>query len=177
MSRGELLTRALGDPEYVSAMERAALAFSKYRSQLPIIPYAYTRTRLIETPQYEVVAMQWAAGSVSPIHDHGDSRCWVLMLEGTLEIENFERDDDGSGPNFAIHPAGTLTLATDDVDHRYGPNELHRVVNSSSASAYSLQLYARPISSYHVFDEHTHTSRIVAATCDLQLDLDALSSR
>jgi predicted metal-dependent enzyme (double-stranded beta helix superfamily) len=176
MLRGELLSRTLGDPEYVSAMQRAALAFSKYRSQLPTIPYAYTRTRLIERPHFEVVAMHWAAGSVSPIHDHGASRCWVLMLEGTLDVENFERDLDAETTAVSMRPSGTLKLKRDDIDSRYGPTELHRVINSGSESAYSLQLYAAPITTYNVFDEHANASRIVTATCDLVIDLESLSA-
>jgi hypothetical protein len=176
MIRGELLTRALGNPEYVSAMQRAALAFSRYRSQLPVIPYAYTRTRLIERPHFEVVVMQWAAGSVSPIHDHGASRCWVLILEGTLEVENFERAIGAAATEVSMRRNGTLTLKADDLDSRYGPTELHRVVNAGSESAYSLQLYADPISTYNVFDEHTLTSRIVTAACDLHIDLDTLGT-
>ena len=175
MIRGQLLTSALGDAEYVSAMQRAALAFSQYRSQLPAIPYAYTRTRLIERPHFEIVAMHWAAGSVSPIHDHGASRCWVLMLEGTLDVENFERDVE-TVTHVAMRPSGTLKLKIDDLDSRYGPTELHRVVNSGTESAYSLQLYATPITTYNVFDEHTRTSRVVTATCDLHIDLDKLSA-
>jgi cysteine dioxygenase len=155
-------------------MQRAALAFSQYRSQLPQIPYAYTRTRLIERPHFEIVAMQWAAGSVSPIHDHGASRCWVLMLEGTLDVENFERDVEIKSQNISMRPNGKLTLKADDIDSRYGPTELHRVVNSSSESAYSLQLYATPIATYNVFDEHTNTSRVVTATCDFVIDLEKL---
>jgi len=174
MLRSERLTRAMGNPEFTAAMERAALAFVKYRSLLPTIPYAYTRTHLIETPHYEIVAMQWAAGSVSPIHDHGDSRCWVLLLEGTLDVHNFERQDDGSG-DVAMRDTGTFTLKAGDVDARYGPAELHRVVNSSTESAFSLQLYANPILSYNVFDEHARTSRSVAAVCDLRLDLGSLA--
>jgi len=174
MLRGDQLTRALGIPQYVSAMERAAQAFSKYRDLLPSIPYAYTRTHLLETPQFEIVAMQWSAGSVSPIHDHGDSRCWVLLLEGTLDVHNFEREADDGG-RVSMRDAGMLTLRTGDLDSRFGPSELHRVVNSSSESAYSLQLYASPIVNYNVFDEHARTSRIVSALCDLRLDLEALA--
>jgi hypothetical protein len=170
----ERLARVLGDPEYVCAMERAARAFSHYRARLPMIPYAYTRTRVVEMPHFEVVAMQWAAGSISPIHDHGDSRCWVLMLEGSLDVENFEREDDGSGPRVAMRSTGAATLRAGDLDHRLGPTELHRVVNSGSESAYSLQLYAKPISTYNVFDDETHATRIVVATCDFHIDLSAL---
>jgi predicted metal-dependent enzyme (double-stranded beta helix superfamily) len=169
MMQSELLA-ALGDPEYVSVMERAALAFAKYREHLPTIPYAYTRTRLVERPHYEIVAMQWSAGSVSPIHDHGVSRCWVLMLEGSLEVDNYERDDDAG--IVSMRSTGALTLNAGDLDSRNGPRELHRVVNASRNTAYSLQLYASPIATYNVFDEHSGTSRIVSATCDLHIDLD-----
>jgi Cysteine dioxygenase type I len=172
MIRGELLTQALGDPEYVSAMERAALAFSEYRARLPAIPYAYTRTRLLEMPHFEIIAMQWAAGSVSPIHDHGDSRCWVLMLEGSLYVENFERRNHGGV--FSLHADGELNVKTGDLDFRGGPHELHRVVNNGPEPAYSLQLYALPLSTYNVFDEHTLVSRAVTAMCDFELDLNAL---
>jgi cysteine dioxygenase len=157
-------------------MERAARAFSRYRAQLPVIPLAYTRTRLMETPHFEIVAMHWAAGSVSPIHDHGDSRCWVLMLEGALDVENFERDDDASTNRCAMHSTGSMVLRADDIDFRYGPRELHRVLNTGAHSAYSLQLYAAPISTYNVFEEHTLAGRVVAATCDLHLDLAALDA-
>jgi cysteine dioxygenase len=157
-------------------MQRAASAFAKYRPQLPTIPYAYTRTRLIERPHFEIVVMQWAAGSVSPIHDHGASRCWVLMLGGTLDVENFERDLDNETDGVSMRQTGTLTLKADDIDCRSGPTELHRVVNSGSESAYSLQLYAAPISTYNVYEEHSSSSRVVTANCDLVIDLASLGA-
>jgi predicted metal-dependent enzyme (double-stranded beta helix superfamily) len=156
-------------------MQRAALAFAGYREQLPSIPYAYTRTRLIERPHFEIVVMQWAAGSVSPIHDHGASRCCVLMLEGSLDVENFERDLENEN-GIVLRPTGTLSLKTDDLDCRNGPTELHRVVNSSSETAYTLQLYSAPITTYNVYEEHSNTSRVVTANCDLVIDLESIGA-
>jgi hypothetical protein len=98
------------------------------------------------------------------------------MLEGTLDVENFERDVETETTDVSMRPSGTLKLKAGDIDSRYGPTELHRVVNSGPDSAYSLQLYATPISTYNVFDEHTRTSRVVSATCDLHIDLDALTA-
>jgi predicted metal-dependent enzyme (double-stranded beta helix superfamily) len=161
----------LGDDEFVRALQRCAQAFPSYRDRLPRIPFAYTRTRLMLTPQYEVVVMQWAGGSVSPIHDHGLSRCWVLMLEGTLDVENFVRDNDPSETHVELHPAGRLSLKAGDVDCRKGPAELHRVRNPFDECAYSLQLYAEPLSQYALIDTHTNTQRSVTATCDLELPL------
>lgn len=162
------LSRAMGDDEFSRTMERFALRFADYRDVLPLIPYAYTRTRLFLTPRFEVVAMRWAPGSLSPVHDHGNSRCWVLMLEGALEVENFEREDDRSNGLATLGATGRLSLRAGDVDFRGGPTELHRVRNAGDAMAYSLQLYCEPIESYTVVDA-SNQSRIVTATCDLEL--------
>src|SRR5262249_25156892 len=134
--------------------------------------YAYTRTRLIETPYYEVVAMQWSPGSVSPIHDHGLSRCWVLMMEGNLEVENFEREGDPAETPVSLHGTGRITLSPGDLDHRLVPKERHRVSNPRGDAAFSLQLYADRITEYRIVDEHSRQSRLVSAVTDLELPLD-----
>jgi predicted metal-dependent enzyme (double-stranded beta helix superfamily) len=158
-----------GDDEFVAAMQRFAQRFETYRDRLPMIPYAYTRTRLAVAPHYEVVVMRWSPGSISPIHDHGSSHCWVLMLEGSLDVENFERESANGSLNVTLRPAGRITLGPGDVDHRGGPTELHRVRNASDEMAYSLQLYSEPIGRYTVVDARAGHSRIVTATCDLEL--------
>jgi len=163
------LAEAMGDDEFFGAIERFAGRFESYRDLLPAIPYAYTRTLLLRTPRYEVVAMRWSPGSTSPIHDHGDSRCWVLMMQGELAVENYECDDDRSGPLAALRPTGNLALAAGQIDFRGGPTELHRVQNPTGEIAYSLQLYSEPIERYTVVDAHSRHRRIVTATCDLEL--------
>lgn len=163
------LAQAMDDDEFLNAMRRYAQCFADYRDRLPLIPYAYTRTQLLRMPRYEIVVMRWSPGSISPIHDHGSSDCWVLMMEGALEVENFDRDDDGSGPVVELRPADKISLGLGDVDHRGGPRELHRVRNATEDMAYTLQLYSEPIHSYTVVDAHSRQSRIVTATCDLEL--------
>jgi hypothetical protein len=165
------LERVLEDAERRASMERCANAFSDYRGRLPAIPYAYSRTRLITKPEYELVVMQWSPGSVSPIHDHGRSRCWALMLSGTLEVQNFEIDDEPGSSPVILRGTETIVLRHGDVDHRLTPRELHRVRNAGAEPAYSLQLYAEPIISYTIVDAHSREARTVTATHDLVIDL------
>ncbi len=162
------LEQTMQDAEFCSAMERFAKSFEDYRSQLPVIPYAYSRTRLLVTPRYEIIAMLWSPGSTSPIHDHGNSRCWVLMMEGSLEVENYERDEPGASP-VPLRYTGRATSQPGDVDCRFGPLELHRVFNTASETAFSLQLYAGPITHYTVVDAHSLEGRLVDAICDLDI--------
>lgn len=169
-----VLAGAMGDGEFACAMKRFADAFPAYRHRLPFVPRAHTRTRLMRTPAFEVVAMNWAPQSSSPIHDHGPSRCWVLMLEGRLDVQNYAcaAEDAGAG-TVRLRKTEHLELATGDVDHRLDPTELHYVCNPSlSDSAYSLQVYARPLETYGIVDERTQRRRILTAICDLDLSLE-----
>jgi predicted metal-dependent enzyme (double-stranded beta helix superfamily) len=166
------LAGVMDDAELFEVMERFANAFERYRSRLPAIPYAYSRTRLLVTPRYEVVAMHWSPGSTSPIHDHGDSRCWVLMMAGTLEVENYRRDGEPGTNPLLLRGTGRTLLRPGDVDFRFGPGELHRVRNPQSESAISLQLYAGPITTYTVVDAHGKEGCVVDAVCDLDITAD-----
>ncbi|HEY1654311.1 MAG TPA: cysteine dioxygenase family protein [Candidatus Tumulicola sp.] len=167
------LAQILGDETFAAAMKRFADAFPAYREHLPRIPYAYSRTRLFATPAFEIIAMSWAPQSISPIHDHGPSRCWVLMLEGTLDVQNFTCSDPARDGPLEIAATQRLTLRSGDVDHRLGPSELHRVGNPHATDrAVSLQLYAAPLSTYCVVDARSHVRRTVTAACNLDLGFD-----
>ena len=166
-----VLADVMGDGEFSCAMERFANTFAEYRARLPLVPRAYSRTRLAITPEYEIVAMNWAALSVSPIHDHGASRCWVLMLEGTLDVQNYTCDTaELDAEVVRLREAERLDLRAGDVDHRLAPTELHLVRNpSASDSAFSLQLYARPLGTYSIVDARSSRRRLVSAVCELDL--------
>jgi hypothetical protein len=161
----------MGDEEFARVMGHFAGAFARYRRLLPAIPRAYSRTRLAAAPAYEIVAMNWAPRSISPIHDHGTSRCWAFMLDGLLEVQNYtcharDLECDCAVLQLAEH----LELRAGDIDHRLVPTELHRVRNPSRAHpAFSLQLYAPPLSTYSIVDLHTSRRRVATATFDLDM--------
>jgi hypothetical protein len=171
-----ILADVMGDRDFSRAMQRFADAFAEYRDRLPFVAHAYSRTLLQKTPAFEIVVMNWAPQSLSPIHDHGDSRCWVLLLEGRLDVQNYACDAADTGAGIAsLREAERLELSAGDVDHRLGPTELHQVHNpSTECSAFSLQLYARPLSTFSVVDARSHARRLVTAVCDLDLSCDSL---
>ncbi|MDP9110016.1 MAG: cysteine dioxygenase family protein [Candidatus Eremiobacteraeota bacterium] len=149
------LTRAIQDAELITAMRAGVEGFARYRASIPLIPQSYSRTLLVKTAAFELVAMQWSVGSVSPIHDHGNSRCWVATLEGALDVESFDRLDDGTKPVAKIGPCTRAIVGPGALDFRLNWRELHRVRNAGNASAYTLQIYAGPQSEYVVVDEET----------------------
>ncbi|MEO9170843.1 MAG: cysteine dioxygenase family protein [Candidatus Baltobacteraceae bacterium] len=150
-----MLAHSMQDDRLVDAMQAGIAAFTRYRDEIPLLELSYTRMLLRKTHDYELVAMQWAPGAISPIHDHGKSRCWVVVLEGTLEVESYDRLDDGTGEIASLGAPCSATLKTDELDHRLNWRELHRVRNTQRVSSYSLQVYASPQFDYVVIDDVT----------------------
>ncbi len=151
----KMLENKMPHSAFAAAMREGIERFEHYRAALVPIPLSYTRTLLRRTDDFELVAMLWAAGSASPIHDHGDSRCWVVVLEGDLEVENYDRLDDGTTEMARLEKSMRNTIASGVLDHRANWRELHRVCNLSDASVYSLQLYAAPQTDFTIVDERT----------------------
>ncbi|HUZ50203.1 MAG TPA: cysteine dioxygenase family protein [Candidatus Dormibacteraeota bacterium] len=156
------LYEAMANYDFVEAMLHSIGRFGEYRDTMPFAAGAYTRTRLQRNAEFEIVAMLWAPGSRSPIHDHGDSRCWVVVLDGNLDVENFERLNDGTDAVADLRSFAPSRLTSGAIDRRSGPKELHRVSNSFERAAYSLQLYAAPLGAYTVVDDRGLTSLSLA---------------
>jgi predicted metal-dependent enzyme (double-stranded beta helix superfamily) len=165
------LTAAMDDPAHLAAMRQGVAAFARLREALPLTPLGYSRTLLALGDGFELVAMRWSPGSSSAVHDHGDSRCWAAMLEGELEVENYNRVDAGEG--FArLYLAETLVTRTGDLDHRLNRRELHRVRNLGTQDAYSINLYSAPIREYTVIEDTTYRCHRVTADHDAVIRLD-----
>jgi len=113
----------------------------------------YTRNLVTRTEAFELVAICWDAGAHSAIHDHADSDCAFVVLDGTLECENYRLAlaPDG-GSRAALTRAGTRTLAHGDLDVRSGHLSVHRV-GAPAGRATTLHVYAKPIDVCLAYDE------------------------
>jgi predicted metal-dependent enzyme (double-stranded beta helix superfamily) len=169
----ERLERELPNRDFVNAMREGIAKFHLYRDRVPYVPYAYTRMLLKRCAEYELVIMQWATGSQSAIHDHGDSSCWAALLDGSLEIENFNRIAEDREGYARLNMQSSATLLAGDLDSRSGPEELHRVRNTGEVNTFSLQLYAAPIRKYTVIDDRSGRCYSVSAQYDASVDLDS----
>lgn len=164
------LHEAMSNRAMVDAMLRGMAHFDRYRASLPLLPGGYTRTLLQKTGDFELVGMHWAPGSLSAIHDHGDSRCWVVVMEGMLDVDNYDRHDDG-GLQADLTHGSSIEVVRGDLDHRLNRRELHKVRNTRDCSAYSLQLYSPSLTEYTVVNEQTGICSKAAALYDAVFDL------
>lgn len=116
-------------------------------------PKSYTRTCRYRDDRFEVLLLNWAPGAASALHDHGGQHCWLIVLEGRLDIDDYVRLDAGERPGRArIDPRGTRMLERGGLDLRSGRFDLHRVRARHDAPAVSLHVYSQPLQKFQIYD-------------------------
>ena len=135
-------------------------------------PDAYTRTCAYRDTAFEIVLLNWAPGAASPIHDHGDQHCWMLVMDGVLEVDDYVRLDPADVPGYAhVEQRGSRRLEAGGMDLRSGRFDLHRVAARGGAAAVSLHLYSGPLRQYLVYDEPARRCETVHGIFDEVLSL------
>ncbi|MFQ5875443.1 MAG: cysteine dioxygenase family protein [Dehalococcoidia bacterium] len=115
----------------------------------------YTRNLIYRDDLFLFMACCWASGGGSPIHDHHDQLCWMMLHQGRLTVTNY-RYDLGPPPRLEalseVPLDGERTVALADREQ-----VLHRVMNpgDSGELAVSLHIYSRPFDSCLIYDPQT----------------------
>ena len=107
----------------------------------------YARRELYRSAEhgYSVVAMTWAPGQGTPIHDHCGLWCVEGVWDGELEITQYElleRD----GERFRFRAAGGMHAGPGSAGSLIPPHEYHTIANASGDTiAISLHIYKAPM--------------------------------
>lgn len=136
-------------------------------------PKAYTRNLIFHNDNMDVILMCWPAGAVSTIHDHDESSCWVVVVEGeayeiqytTPCVDRKFIESEMKNPTGARGRCGPLRqcneakLTTFGVTSTYANNEIgiHRIENrSKNTPALTLHVYAPPLEKLKIYDANTN---------------------
>lgn len=124
----------------------------------------YGRNLIYRDPEHDfvVIAMVWPPKTGGQPHDHGT---WgvVAVAEGTVRIENFHRDDDGSDPSrAALVPACTVEGTPGATGYVLPPHEdVHAISNpSQDRMAISIHTYGRDIRDCYMFDREGNATPV-----------------
>ena len=82
----------------------------------------YTRTRFYQGERFEILVLCWQEGQQSPIHDHAQSICTMVVLEGSA-VTTLYKVEGG-----ALVEEGTSALEVGSITTVYG-GDIHRVGN------------------------------------------------
>ena len=137
----------------VEALLHASWGTWPNRSSLASRKGGYARICAYQDSKFEVLLLNWAPGAASAIHDHGEQHCWMYVLEGCLDVDDYVRLDPGDVPGYAqVERQGSRRLEAGEFDVRSGRYDLHRVAAGGSP-ALSLHVYAGPLRQFLVYDE------------------------
>ncbi len=111
---------------------------------------------------FVVIAMVWPPSTGGQPHDHGT---WgvVAVAEGTVRIENYYRDDDGSDPAHAsLVAACTIDGTPGDTGYVLPPHEdVHAISNpSADRMAISIHTYGCDIRDCRMFDRQGNVTPV-----------------
>jgi predicted metal-dependent enzyme (double-stranded beta helix superfamily) len=107
----------------------------------------YARRELYRSPThgYSVVAMTWAPGQGTPVHDHAGLWCVEGVWRGELEIVQYELLER-VGDRCRFRAAGGMHAGPGSAGSLIPPHEFHTIRNTSpDAIAISLHIYKAPM--------------------------------
>ena len=114
----------------------------------------YARRELHACPKsgISVVAMTWAPGQGTPIHDHCGLWCVEGVWQGHLEIVRYELEEsNGDLYRFSMHE--TLTAGTGTAGSLLPPHEYHTIRNPNEKQiAISLHIYQAAMNDCATFE-------------------------
>ncbi len=128
---------------------RLCSLFGDPRIQLPdsiydFSPDHYQRRLLHQDPTlgYSVMAMTWAPGQGTPIHDHSGMWCVEAVWHGSIEVQQYELMEQ-QGERFLLERRTVMRTGTGSAGSLIPPHEYHSIANPDLGElAVTLHIYA-----------------------------------
>ena len=99
----------------------------------------YARNTVLLNDHVELVVICWLPGQVSAVHDHGDSYCLYLVVDGEMLEERYRLGEDGKPvpTDERSFKRGEITIA--------GGESIHRICNRASENLVTIHIYSPPL--------------------------------
>ncbi|MCB0773532.1 MAG: cysteine dioxygenase family protein [Flavobacteriales bacterium] len=110
----------------------------------------YTRQCIHRTKDHELLLICYEPGQRTSIHDYDSQMAWIKPLVGSVREERFK-----IGTNGSLKRHGERLLGPGKLAYMAAKNCIHRHSNPGSGRAITLNLYARPLRSWRMYDERT----------------------
>jgi len=118
---------------------------------------------------YTVMAMTWAPGQGTPIHDHAGLWCVEAVCLGQIEVTQYELVDRHN-ERYRLEPRATMRTGVGSAGSLIPPHEYHTIANpQAEGNAVTLHVYAGDMDCCGVYEQmDAHWYRRLA--CPLALD-------
>lgn len=113
----------------------------------------YTRTCVHRNADFELLVICYEPGQATSIHDYDSQNAWIHPVMGEVEVERYAMGEHG------LRSLGADWLRTGSPDLFRTGSAIHRFVNHGPARAVTLNLYAKPLSRWHVYEAGSSKAR------------------
>ncbi|MBK8500421.1 MAG: cysteine dioxygenase family protein [Flavobacteriales bacterium] len=110
----------------------------------------YTRTCVHRNEEFELLVICYEPGQHTSIHDYDSQLAWIHPVLGEVVEERFIL-----GPTGDLRMTGEVHLQAGQLDHITNGLAIRRFSNHGPGRAVTLNIYAKPMSKWRVYDERT----------------------
>ncbi|MBL8011913.1 MAG: cysteine dioxygenase family protein [Flavobacteriales bacterium] len=148
------LRRARSRPAFERLLRAADLSSEELASVATWNSRHYTRNCLLRTEALELMLICFEPGQGTSIHDYGSEEGWVRPVQGELIEERYQVNSDG-----LLICTDERRITEDEVSHLSKGASIHRFTNPLPMRVMTLNLYARPLRSWYVYDKRSGHGR------------------
>lgn len=102
--------------------------------------YARRLVHKSEELGYTVVAMVWGVGQGTPLHDHSGMWCVEAVLDGRIEVVQYELVEEAAG-RYRFAPRGSVLAGPGSAGSLIPPFEYHTMTNVDARPSMSIHVY------------------------------------
>lgn len=124
----------------------------------------YTRNLIYKDERFELMAVCWESGQVSPVHNHSGQMCWMTVPVGKLRGQNFSVLDMNEEKGFCRLRETDQFDLSDCLAAKVELEEpIHQILNLSEfeSRAVSIHIYSKPFSKCLAYCRDTDTFKEV----------------
>lgn len=144
------LQNGAGSEGYVSILDRVAIPADAFTEHCTWNQKHYTRNCIVRTEDFELLVICYEPGQSTSIHDYSTEEAWVHGIMGSLVEERFQAPSGGS-----LRKVSSAKLDVGSFSYLHNGRSIHRYINNTTERAVSLNLYARPLRQWKVYDERS----------------------
>ena len=140
--------RSVQRSEYSAVLDKMHLSFAELANYCMWNDRRYTRNCIARTSEFELLLVCYEPGQRTSIHDYDTEEAWIKPVLGTVLEERFHLVENGG-----IELMRSAQLCIGSVTHLSHGSSIHRYTNTSGGRAATLNLYARPLLKWKVYEE------------------------
>ena len=105
--------------------------------------------------RYTAVVMTWGPGQRTPLHDHAGIWCVEGVVEGRMDVTQFDLIEDPAGPAdgpYRFEEKGCVHAAVGSAGCLIPPFDYHVLANALDQPSITLHVYGGEMTTCHVFE-------------------------